>query len=105
MQRSRLFGDSRSVAHQVHFLHELVAFGLVLPAKGVRIRAALDFSSIKRCGYESRTGLMLDLPDLRAVAGDEKLIDAMKIHGHFRKSDILHLAEFSIDLQHQVQAA
>src|SRR5690348_9271197 len=105
MQRSRFLSDARSVAQQVHFLHELVAFGLVLPAKGVRIRAALDFSSIKRCGYESRAGLMLDLPDLRAVAGDEKLIDAMKVHRHFRKSDVLHLAEFGVDLQHQVQAA
>ena len=43
VQSGGLLGNAGSVSQQVQFLHQLVAFGLVLPSERVGIGATLDF--------------------------------------------------------------
>ena len=44
VQRDGFFGDARGVSDEIPLVDQLVAFELMLTAKGIRIRALLDLA-------------------------------------------------------------
>ena len=63
VQGYSLFGDARRIFQELEFLHQLVAFQLVLPAKRIWIRTLLDLAVPKAVSREARPARVAGLID------------------------------------------
>ena len=93
------------MADQIERFDQLVTLQRMLAAKTIRVRTLLNFTFGKRRGHNPGAGMHLHLMNLRADAGNKKLLDALEGHHAFRDRYALHPPHFFVSREQQINLA